>query len=263
LRGFFLSLDLLDCHNHTSDWSDGRQSIDQILEKSRTTGIRVGLSDHAGVGDYLNSDERLLAYADFLSQYPVARGYEMDLGRQMMVSKEVRSRFDYVIGSVHGLMNEAGVRTSFKRLLDWTKGEDPGFDPIAQFGAVETVFRRHLDLVLGEYEKQSFDILGHCSLVPPLALGDPEEVYPEWWEDGLVGFLKSTGVAMELSNRWKTPYPRLMKKAAAAGLRFAAGSDGHEPAHSCELSFPKRLITEYQVPLNMVLDVPRVTEVRS
>jgi histidinol phosphatase-like PHP family hydrolase len=251
-------MDLLDCHNHTAEWSDGRQSIDQILEKSRLTGVRVGLSDHAGTTDYLNSEDRLLAYADFLSQYPVARGFETDLGRQVIVSKEVCDRFDYVIGSVHGLETEAGPRQSFRHLLDWTKGENPEFDPKAQFGDVEKLFRRHLDLVRREYDKQAFTILGHCSLLPPLALGDPETIYPEWWEDGLVGFLKTSGVVMEISNRWRTPYPRLMHKALKAGVCFSAGSDGHEPERSCELGFPRQLIAEYQVPQDQIFDVARL-----
>jgi len=251
-------MNLLDCHNHTAEWSDGRQSIDQILEKSRLTGVRVGLSDHAGVTDYLNSDDRLLAYADFLSQYPVARGYEMDLGRQIKVPKEIRSRFDYVIGSVHGMETETGPRQSFRHLLDWTKGANPSFNPIASFGDPMKLFKRHLELLEKEFAFQAFDILGHCSLLPPLALGDPETVYPEWWEDGLVGFLKVTGVAMEISNRWRTPYPRLMRKAVEAGLSFATGSDGHEPAHSCELAFPQQMITEYQLSQDRIFDVARL-----
>src|ERR1700684_1938801 len=102
------SMALLDCHNHTAEWSDGRQSIEQVLEKSKIEKVRVGLSDHAGLGEYLNSNDRLLAYADFLSQYPVARGLEMDLGRSFLVQPETRSRFDYMIGSVHG-MEVAGI----------------------------------------------------------------------------------------------------------------------------------------------------------
>jgi len=251
-------MDLLDCHNHTSEWSDGHQTLAGILEKSRATGVRVGVSDHAGVGDRLHSDERLLAYAEALAPYPVARGYEMDLGRQMAVSQEVRSRFDYVIGSVHGLVTSRGKRESFRHLLDWTKGEEPGYDPVAQFGEAEAVFRRHLDLLRSEHDRQSFDILGHCSLLPPLALGDPEKVFPEWWEDGLVTFLKERGVAMEISNRWKTPYPRLMAKAVRAGLAFAAGSDGHEMERSCELAYARELVGAFQVPLSRIFDVDRM-----
>ncbi len=33
----------LDCHNHTAEWSDGRQSIEQILERAKEEGVRMGL----------------------------------------------------------------------------------------------------------------------------------------------------------------------------------------------------------------------------
>jgi Mg2+/Co2+ transporter CorC len=48
--GVVTRMDLLDCHNHTSEWSDGHQTLAGILEKSRATGVRVGVSDHAGCG---------------------------------------------------------------------------------------------------------------------------------------------------------------------------------------------------------------------
>ena len=93
-----------------------------------------------------------------------------------------------------------------------------------------------------------------------MVLGDSEAVFPEWWEDGLVGFLRDRAVAMEISNRWQTPYPRLMRKAVAAGLRFAAGSDGHERAHSCRLDYPRKLISEYGLGPDRIFDVPRLNQ---
>jgi histidinol phosphatase-like PHP family hydrolase len=252
-------MDLLDCHNHTAEWSDGHQSIEQILECSRETGVRVGLADHAGVTDYLNSSDRLLAYADFLGQYPVARGLEMDLGRSFQVPPGVRSRFDFMIGSVHGLIHD-GERHSFKHLLNFLHGREPEYDPRTQFGDIQVMLRNHLDLLKRELAAQKYDILGHCSLLPPLVLGKPEEVFPVWWEDGLVSVLREYDVALELSNRWRTPYPRLMGKAVAAGLRFSAGSDGHEPNRSCDLQYPQSLLAEFGVGRDRVFDVGRVSQ---
>jgi histidinol phosphatase-like PHP family hydrolase len=155
---------------------------------------------------------------------------------------------------------EAGGRQSFSHLLDWVKGKRPDWDPRSQFGDVEAFFRRHLEVLRKGFELQPFDILGHGSLLPPLALGDPETVYPAWWEDGLVDFLHASGVAMEISNRWRQPYPRLMRKAVAAGLRFAAGSDGHETDRSCRLDYPQQLIVEYGLGPARIFDVPRLNK---
>ncbi len=214
------------------------------------------MADHAGLPDYLNSNDRLLVYADFLSQYPVARGIEMDLGRSFVVSPEARARFDYVIGSVHSLM-AGGERRTFRYFLDWIHGKKPDYDPREQFGDVESLLQGHLGLLRREFSTQKYDILGHPSLLPPLALGEPEAVFPEWWEDALVALAAEYGVALEISNRWRTPYRRLMEKAVRNGLRFSAGSDGHEPGQTCLLDYPRNLLEEFGVGPDRVFDIQR------
>ncbi len=254
-------MNYLDCHNHTAEWSDGRQSIEQILERAKEEKVRVGLSDHAGLGDYLNSNDRLLAYADFLSQYPVARGLEMDLGRGFTVSGEARKKFDYMIGSVHG-MEVNGVRMGFSPLIKFIKGGLPDYNPGAQIKDWDLFFQAHLDLLNKEYAEQQYSILGHCTMLPALARSkNPEEAFPEWWEEKLVTTLLLYNVAMEISNRWITPYDRLMKKAVDAGLTFSVGSDGHEPLKTCVLDYPKEMIKKFGVKEDRIFDIPRKIEV--
>jgi histidinol phosphatase-like PHP family hydrolase len=249
----------IDCHNHTAEWSDGRQSIEQVVEKARLEGVRVGLSDHAGIGDYLNSNDRLLAYADFLSQYPVARGCEMDLGRSFVVSTSTREKFDYMIGSVHG-MEVAGLRVSFSHLINWSKGKMPDYDPMKEIKNLDSFLKSHLALLEKELTEQKYDILGHPTLLPPLALGKPEEVFPEWWEDQLLALLLKHGVALELSNRWKTPYDRLMKKGLEAGVKFSLGSDGHETNTSCVLDYPKAMMEKFALAPELLFNISRPIE---
>lgn len=246
----------LDCHNHTAEWSDGRQSIEQVIEKAKMEGVRVGLSDHAGLGDYLNSNDRLLAYADFLTQYPVARGLEMDLGRSFTVAPTTREKFDYMIGSVHGIEVE-GVKLSFTQLIQWTKGEAPNYNPLQQIKSIDTFFEAHLALLEKEYTAQKYDILGHPTMLPPLALGKPEDHFPEWWEDRFLSLLLKHDVALEISNRWKTPYDRLMKKGIEAGIRFSLGSDGHDTKKTCVLDYPKEMMAKFGLKSERLFDVQR------
>jgi histidinol phosphatase-like PHP family hydrolase len=250
---------LLDCHNHTAEWSDGRQSIEQVMARAKEEGVRVGLSDHAGLGDYLNSNDRLLAYADFLSQYPVARGLEMDLGRGFEVDPEVRDKFDYMIGSIHGL-EVGGQRLPFSPLIKHLKGGLPDYDPGAQVKDWDLFFNAHLGTLEKEFISGDYSILGHCTMLPPLALGDPEEHFPEWWEEKLLHLLLAHGVALEVSNRWRTPYGRLMKKAVDAGVTFSVGSDGHSPERTCDLTFPKEMLAKYGVKPDRIFDIKRKLE---
>jgi histidinol phosphatase-like PHP family hydrolase len=249
-------MNYLDCHNHTAEWSDGRQSIEQILQRAKEEGVRVGLSDHTGLGDYLNSNDRLLAYADFLGQYPVARGLEMDLGRSFELAPETRKKFDYMIGSVHGLEIN-GVRLGFSPLIKFLKGGLPDYNPSQQIKDWDLFFKTHLEVLTREFASQQYSILGHCTMLPALALGKPEEVFPEWWEEKLINSLLLYNVAMEISNRWLTPYERLMKKTVDAGVTFSVGSDGHEPAKTCVLDFPKEMIKKYGVKPDRIFDIKR------
>ncbi len=253
----------LDCHNHTAEWSDGRQSIEQILERAKEEGVRVGLSDHTGMGEYLNSNDRLLAYADYLSQYPVARGLEMDLGRGFLVDPMVRKKFDYMIGSIHGLEFN-GVRLGFAPLIKYLKGGLPDYNPGAQIKDWDAFFNTHLDILNKEFGEQEYSILGHCTMLPALARAkNPEEAFPEWWEEKLVTTLLLFNVCMEISNRWLTPYDRLMRKAVDAGVRFSVGSDGHEPAKTCNLDFPKKMIEKFGLKPDRIFDIKRNIENKS
>lgn len=253
-------MQLLDCHNHTAEWSDGRQSIEDILARAKEEGVRVGLSDHAGLGDYLNSNDRLLAYADFLTQYPVARGLEMDLGRSFEVAPETRKKFDYMIGSVHGL-EFGGIRLGFSPLIKFLKGGLPDYDPGAQIKDWGLFFNTHLTVLEKEFSSQDYSILGHCTMLPAIARSkNPEEAFPEWWEEKLINLLLMHNVAMEISNRWLTPYDRLMKRAVDAGVIFSVGSDGHDTLKTCVLDYPKKMMEKYGVKPERLFDIKRKIE---
>jgi histidinol phosphatase-like PHP family hydrolase len=180
----------------------------------------------------------------------------MDLGRSFVVAPETRAKFDYMIGSVHGMEVE-GVRLGFGQLISWTRGELPSYNPLAQIKDMDLFFKAHLALLEKEFSSQKYDILGHPTMLPPLALGKPEDAFPEWWEDAFLALLLKFGVALEISNRWKTPYDRLMQKAVAAGVRFSVGSDGHDTKKTCVLDFPREMIAKFKVPEDRLFDISR------
>jgi histidinol phosphatase-like PHP family hydrolase len=74
------------------------------------------------------------------------------------------------------------------------------------------------------------EIAAHSTLIPP-ALRALEPDVHAWWteerEDRYVEALAESGVALEISNRYRLPHDRLLAKALEAGVRFSLGSDGH------------------------------------
>jgi histidinol phosphatase-like PHP family hydrolase len=183
----------------------------------------------------------------------------MDLGRSFMISPEARERFDYIIGSVHGLQ-VGPFRVEFQPFVKFLQGQNPSYDPLTHVGDLEAFFKAHLALLKSEYEKQKYDILGHCTMLPPMAAKDLEKVVPVWWEEGLIELLLKHGVAMEISNRWKTPYDRLMERAVKSGVRFSVGSDGHDPKKTCVLDYPKNMIEKFGVKQEKIFEIERKIE---
>jgi histidinol phosphatase-like PHP family hydrolase len=175
------------------------------------------------------------------------------------VAPTTREKFDYMIGSVHG-MDVDGVRLSFTQLISWTKGEAPNYNPLNQIKSIDSFFEAHLALLQKEYETQKYDILGHPTMLPPLALGKPEEVFPEWWEEQFLALLLKHDVALEISNRWRTPYDRLMKKAVEAGVKLSLGSDGHENKKTCVLDYPKEMMAKFGIAPERLFDIKRTVE---
>ncbi len=99
-------------HAHTTD-SDGRHSLEQMVERARTLGYRyLGISDHSRSAHYANglSIERVLAQheaIDALQQrytdITIFKGIESDIlpDGSLDYPDPVLSQFDFVIASVH------------------------------------------------------------------------------------------------------------------------------------------------------------------
>jgi histidinol phosphatase-like PHP family hydrolase len=163
-----------------------------------------------------------------------------------------------MIGSIHGIELH-GMRIGFSPLIKYLKGGLPDYDPAAQIKDWDLFFRTHLEVLRREFSEKDYSILGHCTMLPALALapGRPEEAFPEWWEEELISLLLTHHVALEISNRWRTPYDRLMEKAVRAGVAFSVGSDGHSPERTCDLAYPRRMIGKFGVREDRIFDIGR------
>jgi histidinol phosphatase-like PHP family hydrolase len=82
------------------------------------------------------------------------------------------------------------------------------------------------------------DILAHPTLLPISLRSIPaEELWTEEREERLVTALAASGVAFEISNRYK-PHERLVRRAVVAGVRISLGSDGHSAEQVANIEWP-------------------------
>jgi histidinol-phosphatase (PHP family) len=134
--------------------------------------------------------------------------------------------FDYVVGSVHFLSDQA---LDMEEWSVWTGGRSP-----------EEIWRRYFQ-TLGEAARSGlFDILAHPDLVKVWGSADPRRPLPEgdlrrYYELAMDGIVES-GVAIEVSTAGLRkpagelyPAPAFLEMCLEAGVPVALSSDAHRP----------------------------------
>jgi len=213
-----------DLHCHTT-MSDGNLPLSAVVAKARELGVQVGIADHISgrnVERFVSTEARVRDYLDVLEDAPVFRSGEFcwhdDMWRTLPA--EVMDRFDYRVGSNHGFFLPDGTLGS-----PWWQTLPAPWDTRPQ-EVMEIMVANLCDMV----RAMPISIAAHSTLTPP-ALFDLEGDVDAWWtgerEDRYVEALAESGVALEISNRYRLPHDRLLRKALQAGVRFSLGSDGH------------------------------------
>jgi len=213
-----------DLHCHTT-MSDGRLPLERVVEVARERGVQVGIADHVSTRNpalMVATREELDDYLAAIEAAPVFRSAEFcwcdTLWREL--PEEVMRRFDYRIGSNHGFWlpdNSVGS--------PWWERLPAPWDARPQ-ELMELLVLNLCDMV----RTMPIEIAAHSTLIPP-AFKELEPDVHAWWteprEDRYVEALAESGVALEISNRYRLPHDRLLAKALEAGVRFSLGSDGH------------------------------------
>jgi histidinol phosphatase-like PHP family hydrolase len=205
--------------------SDGTLPPARVAELAAERGVQIGIADHIStrnVNQFVATGQDLRRYLDVLDGLPVFRAGEFCWCDTFWstVPDELMDRFDYRIGSNHGFYLPDGTLAS----PWWRRLPEPWNRNPAQ--VMDAMVRNLCDLV----RTMPIHILAHPTLTPQ-ALFDLEDDVHAWWtperEDLLIDALVGSGVAMEISNRYRLPHDRLLRKAREAGARFSLGSDGH------------------------------------
>lgn len=223
-----------DLHSHTT-MSDGELPLARVVRIARERGVEIGISDHVSTRNlrrFVASEPAVRRYLDALEAEDVFRAGEFcwcdDLWRTL--PEELMGRFDYHIGSNHGFwLPDGSIASPWWEALPAPWGERPG-------ELMEIMVANLCDMV----RTMPIQIAAHSTLLPPALLAlDPD--VQVWWseerEDRYVEALAESGVALEISNRYRLPHDRLLIKAREAGVYFSLGSDGHTEAQIARLEW--------------------------
>ena len=223
-----------DLHVHTT-MSDGRATLARVVELAAERGVQVGVADHISrrnARQFVATEARLAEYLDALDAAPVLRAGEFCWCDDfwMDLPAEVSRRFDYRIGSNHGFWLPDGTQAS-----PWWPRLPPPWDQRPQ-ELMEILVANLCDMV----RTMPVQIAAHSTLLPPALLALEPDVHA-WWteprEERYVQALAASGVALEISDRYRLPHDRLLARAKAAGVRFSLGSDGHSEAQVARLDW--------------------------
>ncbi len=246
---------LFDHHIHT-DRSDGRISL---ADRGATAApLRHGVSDHFPYRASLQTDDDVLRYQDDAARLGMRVGLEYDLGVAPRLLPATRSTLDYLIGSVHQV-HLHGERIGYDRAGAFLKGLGSYSEQARFAGDADLqrhVLEEHLRLVEEGISQIGIDIVGHPTLSPLAAIGDPEVGYPVEWQHRLIALCVAADVAIEVNETYGVPHQAFLVRARAAGARFSVGSDAHGPL--TDLSRTEAMIDAAALPRDRFLDGQRV-----
>lgn len=223
-----------DLHCHTT-MSDGRLTLERVVEVAAERGVQVGIADHVSTTNpamFIATRGEVDDYLDAIEAAPVFRSGEFcwcdTLWREL--PDEVMARFDYRIGSNHGFRLPDGSVAS-----PWWARLPAPWDARPQ-ALMELLVDNLCEMV----RTMPIQIAAHSTFMPSAFLALEPDVHA-WWtedrEDRYVEALAESGVALEISNRYRLPHDRLLGKALEAGVRFSLGSDGHSETQVAALDW--------------------------
>jgi histidinol phosphatase-like PHP family hydrolase len=221
-----LTLRLFDHHIH-SERSDGWVSL---AERAGSVSVRPhGVSDHFPWREKMRDDDDVLRYLDDAARLGLRVGLEYDIGVAPPLRATTRASLHYMIGAIHQL-DVDGVRISFDEAGAYLKGKRPSFTETERFGddvLARRIRERMLEAVRQSFERDGIDILGHGTMSPLAALGDPEKAYPVVWQEQLIQLCLEADVAIEVNEAYGVPHREFLERALRMGARFSVGSDTH------------------------------------
>lgn len=227
MGGSARALNLFDHHIH-SDRSDGTVSL---ADRAKTVAVRPhGVSDHYPWRDKLKDETDVLRYLDEASRLGLRVGIEYDLGVAPPLTARTHDALHYVIGALHQIELSPGEWIRYDEPGAFLKGRVTEFRDASRFVDEDLARRmreRTLEVVRVGIERDGIDILGHATMGPLAALGDPERHYPADWQERLIRMCADAGVAIEVNEAYGVPHREFLERAQRLGATFSVGSDTH------------------------------------
>lgn len=201
---------LVDYHVHLHDGFD----LPEAMERSRRDGLTYGMSVNAGRQSRVRSDQDLVAFAERMEGLTAFTGMQAEGGDWTRVfTAESCRRFDYIFNDGMIWTDDRGRWTRLYREEDLGRVSD------AQAFMDEFVTRQTAMLA-----SQPIDLWAIPTYLPPQLEARRAELWTPARVDRLIAAAARHQVAIEISDRFRIPNQDFIRKAKAAGCKFALGT---------------------------------------
>jgi histidinol phosphatase-like PHP family hydrolase len=210
-----------DYHVHLSE----HFSIEQAVNLGKERQILIGIVEHPGPGNKLNSDADLKQYIDTLRAYPVRIGVQpVYPGWAKAFSKNLVDQLDYVLMDALTLPNPDGTWLPIWQI-----------DTMVDDG--EAFMIRYLPFIEQVLTTETIDIFGWPTFLPvPIA-----RQYTQLWTrprmQRIIDLAKSKNIAIEINEIAHVPDESFIMLAKRANLKFTFGTDSRTPQGAAHLYY--------------------------
>jgi len=202
---------LIDLHVHRSK----QQSMEDIVAKSKKTGIRFGVMENIAPWGIRNN-EQLKAYIDSIKPFPVYIGLQpMSPGWSKDLSPELIAQADYVSMDPQ-VVPDGNKYGETINVWEYASYID---DPEA---FIEKNMQYYMTILTGNEPLNIFA----CPLFLPISI--QKEYYKLWTKKRLLQIIdaaRARKIAIEINDLVRVPHEEFINMAKHAGLKFVFGSD--------------------------------------
>ncbi len=205
-----LDFPIVDYHVHLK----GGLTIEEAVAVSARRGVQFGIAENCGVGFATTHDEALKPFLQKLESRPVYAAMQAE-GREWvgLFSEPMIAKFDYVFTDSMTFTDHRGKRTRLWMPNEVQVDDEQAFMEML-VGKIETIF-----------SEEPVDIYVNPTFLPARIAEKYDVLWTEDRMDRVVAVLAENGVAMEINARYRLPSEAFIRKAKAAGVKFAFGTN--------------------------------------
>jgi len=206
---------VVDYHAHLK----GGLTMDELLRRSRATGIFYGVAINCGKGFPVQDDASARRFLEENRRYPVFLAMQAE-GREWvnMFSPQTVAMFDYVFTDSMTWTDDRG-----RRMRLWIKQEVGEISDAQEF--METLVRR----AVGIFEREPIDIYVNPTFLPEAIAQRYDELWTPARMQRIIEALKKNDIALEINDRYRLPSLAFLRLAKQAGLKFTMGTNNGGP----------------------------------